>query len=528
MKLTQIQLRDFRAFSGELNLPLPNGCNLLLHGENGSGKSSLSCALREFFTFNQDATLTPTKKPIIPYRHSFPDTNPTPKPRVAQVKLTFTNAANPGETIAWDESQLHPMEVGDGRQPEPATPAQRENLVAISRCSGFFDYRALLRASLTRHAEKLPEQLFDLFAETLLAGFRVRTGGGEQTIGKLWSDAKKAKPRYRYARGLRASNDVVEFFDRAFRPFLEQVRDKANEFLNYFPNHRLRITKLDYTGSSYPKATLELTGRAIIPEIEFNGVKVEGHHEFLNEARLTALGLSVFLAAVALADANPADPDPLRLLVLDDVLIGLDFNNRLALLELLRVEFPRHQILLLTHDLVWFDIAREHTAEWSGSAWSYARLFEEPTGPSEPLQPRFDRLKPNMDELQIAKGFIRVGDLRAAAVYIRAAFETTLKRICKSHNLPVAYQPNPKDITTNTLWSTILRKHVELRNSTGGEFLNPALIPLLSAVRSQVLNRLSHSGSSSLTATELETALTTIAQLRSDLSANPRRIPFKT
>jgi ABC-type uncharacterized transport system ATPase subunit len=52
--------------------------------------------------------------------------------------------------------------------------------------------------------------------------------------------------------------------------------------------------------------------------------------------------------------------DPLRLLILDDVLIGLDLNNRLPLLELLRTKFPRHQILLLTHDLVWFDIAREH------------------------------------------------------------------------------------------------------------------------------------------------------------------------
>jgi len=363
MKLTQIQLRDFRAFAGELNLPLPDGCNLLLHGENGSGKSSLSCSLREFFTFNQDSALTPTKKPIIPYRHSFPDTNPMPKPRVAQVKLTFTSAAaNTNETIAWDESQLHPMEVGDGRQPEPATPAQRENIVAVSRCSGFFDYRALLRASLTRHAEKLPEQLFDLFAETLLASFRVRTDGGEQTIGKLWSDAKKAKPSYRYKNRLKASNDVVEVFDRAFRPFLVRITDKANEFLNYFPNHRLRIVKLDYTGSSYPKATLELTGKAIIPDIEFNGQKVDDHQEFLNEARLTALGLSVFLAAVALADANPADPGPLRLLVLDDVLIGLDLNNRLPLLELLRTQFPRHQIMLLTHDLVWFDIAKEHTA----------------------------------------------------------------------------------------------------------------------------------------------------------------------
>jgi hypothetical protein len=520
MRLTQIQLRDFRAFSGEMNLPLPDGCNLLLHGENGSGKSSLSCALREFFTFNQDSVLTPTKKPIVPHRHSFPDTNPTPKPRVAQVKLTFTGAAaNPNETIAWDESQLHPMEVGDGRQPEPATPAQRETIVAISRCSGFFDYRALLRASLTRHAEKLPEQLFDLFTETLLAGFRVRTHGGEQTIGKLWNDAVKAKPRYRYKKSMRSANSKVEDFDRSFRPFLAQITDKANGFLNYFPNHRLRILKLDYTGSSYAKATKELTGKAILPEIEFNGQKVDSHQEFLNEARLTALALSVFLAAVALADANPADPDPLRLLVLDDVLIGLDLNNRLPLLELLSKEFPRHQILLLTHDLVWFDIAREHTAEWG--AWNHARLFEEPAGPAEPFLPRFERIKPNMDDLKIAEGYIRVGDLRAAAVYIRAAYEATIKNICEKNGIEVVFKANPKEVKADALWRGILRRHATRLKQKRGEFIEPGLIPRISAVRSAVLNRLSHSGSSSLTSIELTTALQTIRDLRNS------KIPFK-
>src|SRR5579863_6033093 len=222
MKLTQIQLRDFRAFAGDLNLPLPDGCSLLLHGENGSGKSSLSCALREFFTFNPDSVLTPTKKPIDSYRHRFPDTNPTPRSRDSLVKLTFTNAAG-NDLIAWEETKLHPMEVGDGSQPTSTTQPQRESIVAISRCSGFFDYRALLRASLTRQPEKLPEQLFDLFAETLLAGFRVRVHGGEQTIGKLWNDAVKAKPRYRYKRGLTAANGVVETFDRAFRPFLVKI-----------------------------------------------------------------------------------------------------------------------------------------------------------------------------------------------------------------------------------------------------------------------------------------------------------------
>jgi hypothetical protein len=232
------------------------------------------------------------------------------------------------------------------------------------------------------------------------------------------------------------------------------------------------------------------------------------------------VGLSVFLAAVALADANPTDPGPLRLLVLDDVLIGLDLNNRLPLLELLRMEFPRHQILLLTHDLVWFDIAREYTAEWG--IWNHARLFEEPTGPAEPFLPRFERIKPNMDDLKIAEGYIRVGDLRAAAVYIRAAYEATIKNICEKNGIEVVYKANPKEVKADALWRGILRRHATRLKEKRGEFIDSGMIPRVSAVRSAVLNRLSHSGSSSLTSIELNTALQTIRDLRNS------KIPFKS
>jgi hypothetical protein len=222
-----------------------------------------------------------------------------------------------------------------------------------------------------------------------------------------------------------------------------------------------------------------------------------------------------------LADANPADPDPLRLLVLDDVLIGLDLNNRLPLLELLSKEFPRYQIILLTHDLVWFDIAREHTSEWDGCKWSHARLFEEPTGPAEPLMPRFERIKPSMDDLKIAEGYIRVGDLRAGAVYIRAAYEATIKNICEQNGIEVVFKANPKEVKADALWRCILRRHAGRVKAKKSEFIDPGLISRISAVRSAVLNRLSHSGASSLTSSELTTALQTIHDLRNS------KIPFK-
>ena len=49
MKITRIALQGFRAFDEAFQLDLASGKNLLLHGENGSGKSPLHLALKQFF-----------------------------------------------------------------------------------------------------------------------------------------------------------------------------------------------------------------------------------------------------------------------------------------------------------------------------------------------------------------------------------------------------------------------------------------------------------------------------------------------
>lgn len=495
MKLVNIHIRDFRAFPGEFDLPLKDGCNLLLHGENGSGKSSLALALREFFTLDH-----PFPRPITPYANVFAD----PSNCQPIVRLTF-NTSGSDEEVAWQSGQDHPLQVGSAISAE-----KRETLMTVSRCSGFFDYRSLLRASLSQTTDALPEQLFILFVENLFASFRAKVRGGERYVGELWTELKKTKPKSSRDSHIRRANGVASLFDDAFRPFLSQVTEKANEYLPYFPENRMKIG-FDYPGSSFAKSTKLLTGKSVNPVIEFNGKKVDGHHEFLNEARLTALALSVFLAAVKLADGNPSDPDPLRLLVLDDVLIGLDLNNRLPLLELLRTEFPRHQIVLLTHDLVWFEIAKEHTTDWG--IWCYARLFEEPLGPVDPMFPRAQRVKPDVDDLTVAQGYLVAGDLRAAAVYVRAAYESCLRNICQKKNISVPFKKNTKDVKAEDLWQAIKGFH-ESRVAAGGEFLDPTLIPKIDSIRSAVLNRLSHSGASSLTSTELGAALQTIRDIR--------------
>ena len=190
-------------------------------------------------------------------------------------------------------------------------------------------------------------------------------------------------------------------------------------------------------------------------------------------------------------------------------------SNRLPLLELLRVEFPLHQILLLTHDDLWFSIAREHTQSWG--TWRTAQLFAEITQPATPPCPR---MKDTTDDLTVAERYRQAHDLRSAAVYIRAAFESKLRRTAEDHHVKVDYRQDVKKVSADILWTAIEARHNDLL-TRGKEFLNPNLIPSINAIRSQVLNRLSHDGGLGLTSTNVQTSINTVKAFRAS------RIPHK-
>jgi hypothetical protein len=498
MRLTKISLRDFRAFPGDFELPLPGGCSITIYGENGSGKSSLAGALRDFFSLDR-----PFPRPIDPHAHAFPH----PAQRHPRIQLVFEHSGTT-ETVTWETARLHPLELDNGQTPPSATPAQRQALVSVARQSGFYDYRVLLRTSYRSDGADLGKQLFLLFVENLLGGFPLVPGGNE-FVRERWNILKNTTPASRHDKRILEANRVAFTLNKTLPGFLDQTRVEANRFLaTYFPNQRLLIRAFATPGCTFAKQTKTLTGQTVRAEIEYNGRQVDGHEEFLNEARLTALGLAMFLAALKLADSNPAAPDPLRLLVLDDVLIGLDLSNRLPLLECLRQEFPHHQTILLTYDELWFDIAREHTKHWG--KWHSAQMFAELTGPTDPPIPR---LKECTDDLAIARRYLSTNDLRSAAVYVRAAFEAKLRKTCEDNKIKLDFKQDPKKVSTQMLWDAVLAEHREML-AIGKEFLDANLVPGLNAIRSQVLNRLSHDGGVGLTRPDVQTAITTMAAFR--------------
>jgi energy-coupling factor transporter ATP-binding protein EcfA2 len=100
----------------------------------------------------------------------------------------------------------------------------------------------------------------------------------------------------------------------------------------------------------------EAVQRSVNVRANFYDRSNEDPRAYYNDADLDTLGLSIFLALRRWYRKQRPGFD---LLVLDDVLTSVDTANAVRISELLLQEFKDYQILLTTHDRIWFEHLRD-------------------------------------------------------------------------------------------------------------------------------------------------------------------------
>ena len=112
------------------------------------------------------------------------------------------------------------------------------------------------------------------------------------------------------------------------------------------------------------KQSISLCGSMGSIKIRLNFTLSEGHRN--------SLGLCIFLA---MAKREAATDRPL---FLDDVVVSLDRNHRGMVAEILKREFSRRQVIILTHDREWYSELRH---QLPGPDWRFQALlpFQDPT-----------------------------------------------------------------------------------------------------------------------------------------------------
>ncbi|RFB06232.1 hypothetical protein [Parvularcula marina] len=110
---------------------------------------------------------------------------------------------------------------------------------------------------------------------------------------------------------------------------------------------------------SVDKVRLTMVGdEGVEFEYTFHGKQTQPPRKYLSESHLNSLGVVLFLANARIFNKHA------KFLVLDDIVTSFDTSHRRRLLRLLRDEFSDWQIIILTHENIWFDIIKREMGQY--------------------------------------------------------------------------------------------------------------------------------------------------------------------
>ncbi|RST26240.1 AAA family ATPase [Chryseobacterium lacus] len=419
MKIKRIHISNYRAFlvnedqeSSRYTIDLPNGENLLIYGENGSGKSSLFRALKDFFNVASN-TGKPFQKNLF-----YEEGNTSDEPFI---------------DIEIDDNSHHRFS-SDGNQYLLINNESGVNTNYITQANitnGFISYRDLLKLHF-RQDNQEPD-LVSLFL-------------GQDGLFSDMVVPAPAQPENKIAYkdlwikcgGL--DQEALTDYNTNVATLFGDLETKANILLAFFQKEC--TLKIQYTdGEIIDEA---LSSPAISFNVKLFGKNLPEHDDMLNEARLTAIAISVFLAHQLCIP-----PAELKILFLDDIFIGLDMSNRIPLLKILTSDdlgdgssFKGAQIFLTTYDREWFNVAKSYLEGWEKTEFyvdNHSHNIERP----------FIRKSDTYRER--AEYHLTKGDYPACANYLRKAFEKELKRILPENVLYPGFNGTSGDNSVITL-----------------------------------------------------------------------------
>ncbi|RKU15247.1 hypothetical protein C6500_21410 [Candidatus Poribacteria bacterium] len=486
VRITKIEIKNFKAFRGPDVIDLgKKGQNLLLYGENGSGKTSLYEALK-FFLESSEGT-----HQFRDHRNIFVDE--TDK---GYIKLHFTPHPRLNKEIyEWSEDVQNDTKV--------------ESIIEASKAKGFLDYRDLLKTNYL-HPGKNSVNVFDLLINMLLKNVVNDQAVPTRSFFEQWNDILGVLSATREAtQEIEDLEAQIDSFNIGLANQLVELQTRASKILRKF-GYDDTVISLDFSfqGIEYSREDGTLNYQNIPLKVKFLDEDLTAHHRFLNEAKLSAIALSIFLTGFQLQPSSD-----LKILVIDDALIGLDISNRLPLIDILdERDFAKYQIILMTYDRTFYEMVKKRKSE--DKNWKAVELYcGKVDGYDIPVYVE------DKTYLERAREYLNANDYKACAVYVRTAYEAIIKGYCEKNNIAVKYREDRNELDSNDFWTLIRDKKItDPKSNKQKRLLKLVLVKKIELARKFTLNPLSHANIVNIPKKELEDAIEAVEWLEDALA----------
>ena len=381
--ITKIEIDGFKAFPNNFSIDLPDGKNLLIYGENGSGKSSLYYALHVLMqsVFKDDKGVKYFKPgdtnggEFIPNNEQLININ-----RFNEAK---DNTYTPNIRITFDDGKVWRLDNG-GLQSENG--GSESDIRMLNKDSAFINHSYISRFHAARNSEEI--NLWNVFYKDILP-FHLPAGTSE-FLADLYDNIKRE-----YNGGVdiknKAFQDQITKFNDLLNKYIDRINIRINSIYNdNFKNEgdkELNI-KLIYYSKDHPDNVLKeqyylfceknTNGANIFYppkigiEIKEAGLLIYKPQSYFNEAKLTAIALAVRFAAMSTTAITSGS-----FLALDDMLISLDMSNRMKIIRyLLDVVALKYKLYVFTHDrLFYHTLKRIIETQYKRSEWLFGGIY---------------------------------------------------------------------------------------------------------------------------------------------------------
>lgn len=463
--ISKIKIDGFKAFPKEFELVL-DGKNLLMYGENGSGKSSIYYALHVLLQSQYH------DKGAIYFD----------KDNSESLVNKYTTTADPYIEIELEGSNTKYHLSKNGYKEFPAeaiSPLRDMNAECV-----FINHKFLFNSFSFRNSQYI--DLFPVFIKDILPF--TFTNDKSKYISELYDEVVAGIQRRGRGRRIDPEYDrLIEKFNQEVLRIIGKINHKddprdpnalslaSNIYNNHFRDldDRKLFIELNYENNSdkipktnksywlrygyrYQQTTiahriieervsnkLEILSpviRLTIKEKKDDGTwgDIEKPQTQLNEAKLTAIILSIRFSLLDLVAASDG-----RFLALDDMLISLDMSNRMKVIKyLLDVVAFKYKLYIFTHDrLFYHTLKRIIETQYKSSEWLFGGIYvDDSITPNEP-----NYVPDNKEKIEKIEDAYKCHDYFLCGTLLRQECERCLKEL-----LPDSYRvkEDPKTKTS--------------------------------------------------------------------------------